>query len=210
MYIVQAKGQVTTQRLEGSVIIRLDGSQALKEAAGSWPLDPHRPDFDLLWSIRKLSNVLPVKLNWEWIRGHQDDNVAQSLLSEAAQDNILCDNIAKALYDSFRRSYAGPPPMVPDDDWSVIVDGEPISCIDEDRLYQHLWGDTTVNYWIHKFQWGSQIPPTVDWDLLESRFPELSIALRRRTTKMASGLLGVGVRLQQWGFAESSDESLRS
>jgi hypothetical protein len=36
----------------GSITFGLDGNQALKAAAGDWPLNPERPDYDLITDIR--------------------------------------------------------------------------------------------------------------------------------------------------------------
>jgi hypothetical protein len=36
---------------KGHVTVGLDGEQAMKEAFGTWPLDPRRPDYDMLQHI---------------------------------------------------------------------------------------------------------------------------------------------------------------
>jgi hypothetical protein len=46
----------------GKVEVGLDGDQAWKEAFGTWPLDPSRPDFDLLVHIQGMIRLSPLGL----------------------------------------------------------------------------------------------------------------------------------------------------
>jgi hypothetical protein len=83
---------------EGSITLGLDGRQALLAAAGDWPLNPARPNFDLITDIRAKVKSLPVSVKWKWVEGHQDDDQS-SHLDEWAKANILVDNIAKAFWN---------------------------------------------------------------------------------------------------------------
>jgi hypothetical protein len=63
----------------GSITFGLDGRQALLAAAGDWPLNPERPDFDLITDIRVKLRKLPVTVHWKWVEGHQDDDKTSHL-----------------------------------------------------------------------------------------------------------------------------------
>jgi hypothetical protein len=96
---------------EGSVIFGLDRNQALKAAAGDWPLNPERPDFDLITDIRAKIRRLPIQVHWKWVEGHQDDNKSSSSLNKWAKANIMADNLAKALWNHLNQSGHTPNPQ---------------------------------------------------------------------------------------------------
>jgi hypothetical protein len=193
---------------EGRVTLRLDGKTALAFSAADEPLDPSQPCFDLLLIIRKLKRRIPVDLAWAWVEDHQDDHLSFLKFDEAAQDNVLCDNIAKAFYTQCQQAKIVPVTTILDDKWGVTVPGMPISCLDEDELYAHCWGSTTVNYWNEKFEWTARSVNAVDWVLLDAIFSSLPLTDKRRTIKMASGHLGVGRKMLLWGF-QPTDECPR-
>jgi hypothetical protein len=47
---------------DGSILVALDGEQALLKASSSWPLSPTDTDFDLLCDIRAKIHNLPIRL----------------------------------------------------------------------------------------------------------------------------------------------------
>ena len=61
---------------EGCITFGLDGEQALKKAKSGWPLSPTDTDFDLLTDIRAKLKALPIDTEWEWVEGHQDDELS--------------------------------------------------------------------------------------------------------------------------------------
>ena len=40
--------------------------------------------------------TLPIIINWEWIKGHQDNYDNSQLLTTLSQDNVITNNISKA------------------------------------------------------------------------------------------------------------------
>ena len=57
----------------GGITIALDGESALIQAKGNWPLCISQPCFDTLQDIRTRIDLLPIKITWKWVEGHQDD-----------------------------------------------------------------------------------------------------------------------------------------
>jgi ribonuclease HI len=62
---------------EGSIILSLDSQSALAKAKGSWKLKPRQSDFDILLDIRERTKRLPIKVQYKWIKGHQDEPQSQ-------------------------------------------------------------------------------------------------------------------------------------
>jgi hypothetical protein len=56
------------------VHIVLYGHQALKAAAGMWPLKVEQGNCDLIKDKRAKIKILPITITWKWIEEHQDDN----------------------------------------------------------------------------------------------------------------------------------------
>jgi ribonuclease HI len=92
------------QITQGSVQIGLDDDQALKAAAGTWPLKPAQANYNLIKDIRAKIKALPIKITWKWIEGHKDDNDDFQHLDSWAQRNIQCDSLAKNYWNHCMRS----------------------------------------------------------------------------------------------------------
>ena len=125
------------------------------------------------------------------------------VLPLVAQDNVLCDHAAKAIYEMSGRLQMQPSTLPIDEEWGLSLGGLPLSRLDEDLLYEQCWGDDTLKYWAKKFEWSPDTTRAVNWDLLRDAFGSLTFAERRRTVKFASGNMGVGVKLLEWGFDDN-------
>jgi hypothetical protein len=55
---------------EGSITLGLDGNQGLQAATGNWPLNPEHPDFNLIMDRQTIIQKLPIRVNWELVKGH--------------------------------------------------------------------------------------------------------------------------------------------
>ncbi len=121
---------------EGLITLGLDGRQALLAAAGDWPLNPARPDFDLITDIRAKVKRLPVRVKWKWVEGHQDDDQS-SHLDEWAKANILVDNIAKAFCNHLNHSdHVATPHRLGDEAWAIHFRGKKLNRMDKSTLYK--------------------------------------------------------------------------
>jgi hypothetical protein len=57
---------------KGSITIALDGELALDQDSAETPLKINQADFDILQEIQEQLNILPIKVEWKWVEGHQD------------------------------------------------------------------------------------------------------------------------------------------
>lgn len=191
---------------DGSVTLALDGEQALLKAGSVWPLSPTDTDFDLLTDIRAKILKLPISIIWQWIRGHQDRNIAFDSLSGLAQDNVMADNIAKQrLNQCLLDAHVPASQRFGDEGWSISWRGVKLSKLDYRRLYSLMWTGPALEYWArkHRLEYGTIL--TIDWDTCGDALRSLSFARRRRVVKQASGHLGVGRVLQRWGLQNHSE-----
>jgi hypothetical protein len=81
---------------EGAIEIGLDGSEALNQSCGTWPLAPKQADYDMLCDICRRLAQSNITWHWHWIRGHQDKHTPLRLLDFWAQNNVYMDKLAKS------------------------------------------------------------------------------------------------------------------
>jgi hypothetical protein len=132
----------------GSITIGLDGEQAMIAASEDWPLSPAHPDYNLLTDIRAKVRGLPIKINWKWIKGHQDDGPSHASLDEWAQANIYMDIMAKAYWNYLNDNGHCPSPQrFEDENWSISFQDNKLSRVDKKPLYDAILELTSKSYW---------------------------------------------------------------
>ena len=188
---------------EGQITVALDGEQALLKASSLWPLSPTDTDFDLLSDIRRKIEKLPIKINWHWIEGHQDDDTPYHLLPPLAKDNVLADGLAKnRLNQCLVNNYTLGPQRFGDEGWSISLEGRKLPSLDYRKLYRHMWAHKAIDYWAGKHNREYEIILSIDWDVCGEAISSLTFPQRRRAVKQASGHFGIGTKMLQWGFQD--------
>jgi len=64
---------------QGQVTIACNGLLALKKAQAEYPTEPEEAHYDLISAIKNLRDQLPIKLNFEHVKGHQDQGMIMAL-----------------------------------------------------------------------------------------------------------------------------------
>ena len=82
------------QYKKGVITIALDCETALKTCAKSDPLSIKMKCFDILQDIRTRLNILPIKVLWRWVEGHQQEKGKK--MDWWARRNFHVDLAAKA------------------------------------------------------------------------------------------------------------------
>jgi len=90
--------QFRTNRNLSPVTIICDNKSAIKYATpphGNYSaIYANHPDYDIAAEIHATIKLLPMMVEFDWVKGHQDNNKAFHLLSREAQLNVLSDRIA--------------------------------------------------------------------------------------------------------------------
>ena len=79
---------------EGAITIGLDGESVIKTLERPWIPKPTEPHYDLVVECKRRREALPIKVNYRWVEGHQDDAKGARLDWWALQ-NIRMDFGAK-------------------------------------------------------------------------------------------------------------------
>jgi ribonuclease HI len=200
---------------EGSITLSLDSQSALAEAEGSWKLKPRQSDFDILLDIRERTKRLPIKVQYKWIKGHQDEPQSQSPttkkrrkrkkrpLSNWAKMNIRVDKLA----GDYRQEIGSRPRAnlrFRYEKWCLWLEDQKMSnfCIKD--VYTLIYTDT-ISYWAGKHGWTEEtITTDLDWTALQWAMDNTSPAYRRWLLKMATGFCGTGrmqLRCRFWNHS---------
>jgi len=83
---------------DGRITIACNGLSALKQAQCNHPTEPTLAHYELIGAIQTLKSKLTISLNFEHVRGHQDDGVTMVLMRQAWM-NIEMDELAKKTID---------------------------------------------------------------------------------------------------------------
>jgi hypothetical protein len=180
---------------EGKVEIGLDGEQAMKEAFGDWPLDPSRPDYDMLQHIRGMITASPLTFLSRWIESHQDDNLDLSSIDHWGQLNVECDGLAKSYWNTNALAKTWRPNLhFGLEKWSLWIDHKKLSQIDKHKLYAFTFSARTQKYWHRKHSLTPTLITSINWDACEAAMGQLPFGRKRWLIKHATGFCGVGRR----------------
>ncbi len=185
---------------EGAIEIGLDGSEALNQSRGTWPLAPKQADFDMLCDIRRRLAQSNITWHWHWIRGHQDKHTPLRLLDFWAQNNVYMDKLAKAfMAQAIAQDMDFGNDRFAEEGWSVSYRKEKLSRLITDDLYQDLIAKKMVAYWIRKGQITLATSLQIDWPLIETAMKRSPLSRRHWVSKHTCGFCAVGTVLKRRG-----------
>jgi hypothetical protein len=180
---------------KGHVTVGLDGEQAMKEAFSKWPLDPSRPDYDLLQHIRGMIHASPLKFTSRWIQSHQDDYKSVAHLDRWGKLNVECDGLAKGFWNASALAGSWAPNLqFGYEKWSVWIAKKKLSTIDKEKLYAFTFSDRTKTYWHRKSSLSPELITSINWEACAVAMGSLPFGKKRWLIKHATGWCGVGRR----------------
>jgi hypothetical protein len=191
---------------KGKVETGLNGEQSMKEAFGQWPLDPGRPDYDMLQHIRGMITASPLTFLSRWLASHQDDNVPLALIDHWGQLNVEC---AKRFWNTNAQARTWRPNLqFGFEKWSLWIANEKLSSVDKKRLCAHFFSARTHTCWHREHGLTPDLIASVNWDACAEAMGRLPFGRRRWLLKHATGFCGVGRRELLQGN-QSQDECPR-
>jgi hypothetical protein len=179
----------------GHVTVGLDGEQAMKEAFGDWPLDPGRPDYDMLQHIRGMILASPLTFSSRWIESHQDDSRSVAHLDRWGKLNVECDGLAKSFWNTnalaqtwmANRQFGF-------EKWSVWIAQKKLSTVDKRKLYAFTFSERTQQCWHRKSSLTPELITSINWEACAEAMGSLPFGKKRWLLKHATGFCGVGRR----------------
>jgi hypothetical protein len=191
---------------EGKVEVGLDGDQARKEAFGAWPLDPSRPDFDMLVHIRGMIKVSPLTFSSRWIEAHQDDSQSFTMLDRWGKLNVECDGLAKGFWNTNALAKTWAPSITFGfEKWALWIDKKKLSKVDKKKLYAFTFESRTREYWHRKHSLTPELITSINWEACAAAMGSLPFGKKRWLLKHATGWCGVGRREQIRGNQDHAE-----
>jgi hypothetical protein len=183
----------------GSITIALDGESALDQASAESPLKIDQADFDIQQDIREQLHILPIKVKWKWVEGHQDKK--GKTLDWWALQNQKVDLNAKAFLAKCKQSNRKHRPVrLLYEKWALYVKEIKQSKIDKNSLYATLFAPRTIQYWERYHDLTIDPNHPVDWEPSRMSMKKLPQGYRRWMVKQLSGHIGVGhiLKKRKW------------
>ncbi len=179
----------------GHVEVGLDGEQAMKEAFGDWPLDPGRPDYDMLQHIRGMIRDSPLTFASRWIEGHQDDQKSVKFLDRWGKLNVECDGLAKGFWNANALANTWSPNIqFGFEKWSIWIANKKLSTVDKTKLYAYTFSQRTEECWHRKSSLTPVLITSINWEACEAAMGSLPFGKKRWLIKHATGWCGTGRR----------------
>jgi hypothetical protein len=188
---------------DGAMTVGCDNLECIRLARGDWlKVNQNTPHADLIRAIRRLTALLPVKVDFTHVKGHQDRTVAVKTLPRLSQLNIEMDSDAKTKLRSLVEARAKPLLLagVLHKGWVCLVDGVKVTgdpgpavwfSISSGELQRHLQERSLLSpasFWC------------IDWVALDQATANFPPLYRMWMSKHVSGFFGCGKMMKHWGF----------
>lgn len=210
IYSVLLALQVLTkfhQLTSGSITLYCDNEKAVELANQLTPFSSSLSHMDLLRSIQHLHTSLPFRVQFQHVRGHQDQIFSAWSLSRPSQLNIACDHLAKgyllqqlSLHPETHRT-------------TTPLFGEPASCFLEgdkltgdvqQRVITHCTQADTLQYLVTKGVLSREIVPCVNWSAIGNHLRHQPYSYRLWVTKHSHDLAATGRNMVKWGLGQNA------
>jgi ribonuclease HI len=134
----------------------------------------------------------------EWVRGHQDDNIAYSDLSSESQLNVDCDAAAKLHLEQGTKPQH-PPKTIVGSKATLYLGGYMVTTDINDQIQMAGQSKKMLAYAADKFGWtDNQAIATVNWRAIGRAKKRLKLSPSVQATKMMYNWLNVGSQKKKW------------
>jgi hypothetical protein len=193
---------------EGALEVGLDNEQAMKSVFhNEWDPSIKKPDFDLIYDIRRKIRTLPLTLTGRWIKGHQDkEGVDYSTLDLWTLLNIEMDHRAG---DFLTEHFGQPPPnhRFGHEKLSLYFQGTKLSFFDKKDLYKQVFGKYCTNtfdpaspkkewpiqdFWKEREGLSQAAFTSIHWEAYGKAFRGIPFGKQRWLVKHSTGQCAVG------------------
>ena len=162
---------------------------------------------DLISACAKLKSMIPIKLEFIHVKGHQDDLTHTDQLSTPAQLNILMDTLAKNLLSSITpevalhhlpHKYSFKAPV-----HTTIIRQQY-----KDSLYLSIMSKKGLDYWVKRKRLDEEKITLISWDATKQAQKSFNRTRLRTISKWCSDWIGTGKNMKRWNLRFNSNCAL--
>ena len=186
----------------GMCLVACDGLSAIKQISNLNLSTVHTrlSSCDIISACIKLINVLPIKIEFGHVKGHQDESISLDELAIPAQLNVFMDDIAKELA---RRTTSEDLIQLPHHKYSFSLPN-----VASVNIHEHLQRNIAKTigihkankYWIQKGRIKEEHINCINWKAQEKALYMVKGQKRRTITKWTCGWTGTGKNMKRWNL----------
>ena len=190
---------------EGLIHIGCDGKGAIDALNNKFEIvKSSRKHFDIIASIQRLMDYLPLQWKFRHIKAHQDDIKMYDELTRWEQLNVVADTLAKEhMIDMLQDPNwtKERPNWLPMETCAIYWNdrqGRPIRICSNltNTLRTHIGNARLREYWIGKAKYSPLTERTIDWDSHHKSHKNMASDRHRWLSKWLTGFCGIGITLQ--------------
>jgi hypothetical protein len=178
---------------EGAIEVALDNKSAAEQSAGDWLLRPRQRDYDMLLDIRSWLQVLPIQVNFRWVKGHQDSSPPSNgrELDAWAKMNITADALAGQFRLAIGQRYR---PNIPFryEKWTLWYEHKKLTHFHIPSMYAKVY-TPCLAYYVQKHGLTEEmVTRQINWESLKHAMKRIPWGKQRWLVKFATGHCAVG------------------
>jgi hypothetical protein len=170
-------------------------AQAFQRSSAPFPSDALRAEYDVIISITSIVQSLPLPIQWEHVKGHQDLVVPKEELTRMQQLNILAD--ALATQGLTRATACRLSPCLPESIVELCVQSTTITSHYATHLRKAAGSEDFFRCFKTTYKWDADTVNLLDWDAHLAAIQKLSFAEKRFVTKFNFQWLLTGKQQQK-------------
>ena len=176
-------------------------------------INPSMNHFDMVTSIKIALDLSPMTWTFKHVRGHQDDGIALSSLTDWEYWNTLADHKAKdklttiSLNPNWTNDRPAYPPYGRVRVSHINLQGtrEPVCSNLSLTCTNMLSSDRIRNYWQSKHFFTEATKRSIDWEVAKRCSKSMTMTKAVWISKWNTGICGVGKWLERWKWQAHSD-----
>ena len=188
----------------GSMTMYCDNEKVL-QITEEWTcarLNPKRKNADILSALLLTRDLLPIRIETQHVKAHQDQATPVHLLSPEAQANVQMDFRAKELLSTLHTC----PSLIPVSSphplsfatckWNNKIIHQEVG----NQLYYEITHHNITQYWIER----ERVTPTtmefIDFECIKTSSKSMPLYLKRFMTKWSSECIATGKNMKRWSM----------
>ena len=189
---------------QGSIRMFCDNEKVL-QVTDEWScnrLSSKRKNADILSALLLTRDRLPLRIETQHVKAHQDQDTSINLLSPEAQANVQMDFRAKELLSTFHTC----PSSIP------VTSTHPLSFVTckwknkvigqetANTLYYEITHHNITQYWLERERFPLEALDFIDFDSVKTSSKSMPLHLKRFMTKWSSECIATGKNMKRWSL----------
>ena len=195
----------TTEDIQSGLLIMFCDNEKVLQIIDEWTCDrlnPKKKNADVLSALLLTRDLLPIRIETQHVKAHQDNKSPLHLLSPEAQVNVEMDLRAKELLSTLH-TCPSPKPTISSHPLSFPACKWNNKTIDHNvsnQLYYEITRKNIINYWIERKQITLKSVDKIDFECMQLSSKIMPLYLKRFMTKWSVECLATGKNMKRWAM----------